>query len=111
MSNPRYPEEFKIEAVKQVTERGLPVADVAARLGMSTHSLYAWVKRYSKAQEQRAQEDDQHAELRRLRAELNPEDRLNADLKHVIGRKVPIRTKANLRAAAEDHMAVIASEP
>jgi len=46
MSNPRYPEEFKIEAVKQVTERGLPVAEVAARLGMSTHSLYAWVKRY-----------------------------------------------------------------
>lgn len=53
MSNPRYPEEFKIEAVKQVTERGLPVAEVAARLGMSTHSLYAWVKRYSKPQEQR----------------------------------------------------------
>ena len=70
MSNPRYPEEFKIEAVKQVTERGLPVAEVAARLGMSTHSLYAWVKRYSKPQKQRAQEDDQHAELRRLRAEL-----------------------------------------
>jgi len=68
MSNPRYPEEFKIEAVKQVTERGLPVAEVAARLGMSTHSLYAWVKRYSKPQEQRAQEDDQQAELRRLRA-------------------------------------------
>ncbi|MCQ4323125.1 IS3 family transposase [Stutzerimonas stutzeri] len=70
MSNPRYPEEFKIEAVKQVTDRGLPVAEVAARLGMSTHSLYAWVKRYSKPQEQRAQEDDQQAELRRLRAEL-----------------------------------------
>lgn len=52
MSNPHYPEEFKIEAVKQVTERGLPVAEVAARLGMSTHSLYAWVKRYSKPQEQ-----------------------------------------------------------
>ncbi|PAV66075.1 hypothetical protein WR25_23540 [Diploscapter pachys] len=62
MSNPRYPEEFKIEAVKQVTERGLPVAEVAARLGMSTHSLYAWVKRYSKPQEQRAQEDDQQAD-------------------------------------------------
>jgi transposase len=46
------------------------VAEVAARLGMSTHSLYAWVKRYSKPQEQRALEDDQHAELRRLRAEL-----------------------------------------
>lgn len=43
--------------------------------------------------------------------ELNPEERLNADLKHVIGRKVPIRTKAKLRAAAEDHMAIIANEP
>lgn len=29
--------------------------------------------------------------------ELNPEERLNADLKHVIGRKVPIRAKAKLR--------------
>ncbi len=29
MSNPRYPKEFKIEAVKQVTERGLIVADLA----------------------------------------------------------------------------------
>jgi transposase len=55
MSNPCYPEEFKIEAVKQVTERGLLVAEVAARLGISTNSLYAWVKRYSKPQEQRAQ--------------------------------------------------------
>ena len=70
MSNPRYPEEFKIEAVRQVTERGLPVAEVASRLGMSTHSLYAWVKRYSKPEKQRVQEDEQQAELRRLHAEL-----------------------------------------
>lgn len=34
MSNPRYPEDFKIEAVKQVTEKGKPVADVAQRLSM-----------------------------------------------------------------------------
>ncbi|WP_426128958.1 IS3 family transposase [Pseudomonas sp. DWP1b1] len=70
MSNPRYPEELKIQAVNQVTEKKLPVADVAARLGVSTHSLYAWIKRYSKPQEERQQDDDQHAELRRLRAEL-----------------------------------------
>ncbi|MCT4501782.1 IS3 family transposase [Pseudomonas sivasensis] len=70
MSNPRYPEEFKIQAVNQVTEKKLPVAEVAARLGVSTHSLYAWIKRYSKPQEERQQDDDQHAELRRLRAEL-----------------------------------------
>ncbi|MCY1563428.1 hypothetical protein D9M68_1010270 [compost metagenome] len=37
---------------------------------MSVHSLYAWIKRYGKPQEQRQQEDDQQAELRRLRAEL-----------------------------------------
>ncbi|MCW8163301.1 hypothetical protein D7236_22060 [Stutzerimonas stutzeri] len=33
-----------MEAVKQVTERGLHVAEVSARLGMSMHSLYAWGK-------------------------------------------------------------------
>ena len=70
MSNQRYPEEFKIQAVKQVTEKKLPVSEVAARLGVSVHSLYAWVKRYTKPQEQRVEEDDQSAEVRRLRAEL-----------------------------------------
>jgi len=43
--------------------------------------------------------------------ELNPEERLNADLKHVIRRKVPARTKAKLRAATEEHMTVIGNEP
>ena len=37
----RFTEEFKLEAVKQVAERGFGVADVAKRLGVSTHSLYA----------------------------------------------------------------------
>jgi transposase len=53
-----------------VTEKGKPVAEVAQRLGMSAHSLYAWIKVYSKPQEQRQQDDDQQAELRKLRAEL-----------------------------------------
>lgn len=33
MSNKRYPEEFKFEAVKQVTERGHSAPDVTKRLG------------------------------------------------------------------------------
>jgi|GEM_PF-1723339 transposase-like protein len=33
MSRKRYPEEFKIEAVKQVTEAGYSAYDVAERLG------------------------------------------------------------------------------
>jgi len=39
MSSKRYPEEFKIEAVKQVTERGHSVAEVANRLRTTTHRL------------------------------------------------------------------------
>jgi len=45
MSTKHYPEEFKIEAIKQVTERGRPVAEVATRLGVSSYSLYQWLKR------------------------------------------------------------------
>ncbi len=70
MSNKRYPEEFKIEAVKQVTERGHSVADVAARLDVTTHSLYAWIRKFGpNAVEHQAREDEQ-AEIRRLRKEL-----------------------------------------
>lgn len=61
MSNQRYPEEFKIQAVNQATEKQLPVSEVAAGLGVSVHSLYAWIKRYTKPQEQRVQEDDHHS--------------------------------------------------
>src|SRR6516225_2204410 len=39
--------------------------------------------------------------------ELNPDERLNADLKHAIGAKVAVRTKAKLKSAAEAHMATI----
>ena len=44
MKRVRYPAEFKAEAVKQVTERGQGVVDVAKRLGMSDKSLYLWVR-------------------------------------------------------------------
>jgi len=70
MSNQRYLEEFKTQAVKQVTEKQLPVSEMVARLGVSVHSLYAWVKRYTKPQEQRGEEDYQSVEVRRLRVEL-----------------------------------------
>jgi transposase len=43
--------------------------------------------------------------------ELNPEERLNADLKQAIGKKVPVRTKAKLRAATEQHMTNLAQNP
>ncbi len=70
MSSKRYPEEFKIEAVKQITERGYPTSEVSARLGVSKHSLYAWVKEYSHPAAIRIEAQGQQAELRRLKAEL-----------------------------------------
>ena len=70
MSKQKYPEEFKIEAVKQITERGHKVADVSARLGVSQHSLYQWIKRYTLPVEQRQTQTSQTDELRRLKAEL-----------------------------------------
>ena len=43
--------------------------------------------------------------------ELNPEESLNVDLKHVITSRVPARTKAKLRAAATDHMTMLEQNP
>lgn len=70
MSAKRYTEEFRIEAVKQITDRGRPVAEVADRLGVTTHSLYQWRKRYSVPEAERIAVTDQQAEVRRLKAEL-----------------------------------------
>jgi transposase len=70
MSDKRYAEEFKVEAVKQVTEKGHSVYSVANRLGVTTHSLYAWCKKYGQGAQGAIHQDDQQAEIRRLKAEL-----------------------------------------
>jgi transposase len=70
MSHKRYPEQFKIEAVKQVTVAGHSVADVAQRLGATTHSLYAWIKRYGPDSEEHLQQSAESAKIRRLQKEL-----------------------------------------
>ena len=70
MKSKRYTEEFKIEAVKQVTERGYSVAEVAKRLGTTTHSLYAWLKRYEVPQPRQANRVDDQTEIAKLKAEL-----------------------------------------
>jgi len=40
MGSARFCEEFKRDAVAQITERGYPVSEVSKRLGVSTHSLW-----------------------------------------------------------------------
>jgi transposase len=43
MSGRRYTKEFKIEAVKQVVDRGYKAREVAERLGVTYKSLYDWI--------------------------------------------------------------------
>lgn len=43
--------------------------------------------------------------------ELNPEERLNADLKQALYTKVPVRTKAKLKAATAEYMQTLAESP
>ena len=43
--------------------------------------------------------------------QLNPEERLNADLKQEMGKQVPVRTKAKLRKAANSHMMRLEQHP
>ncbi len=72
MGQQRYTPEFKDEAVKQVTERGHSVQEVAARLGVSSHSLYKWVKSVRPSKEEQRGDEllDAKKEILKLRAEL-----------------------------------------
>ncbi|HAN4350658.1 TPA: IS3 family transposase [Escherichia coli] len=70
MSGKRYPEEFKTEAVKQVVDRGYSVSSVATRLDITTHSLYAWIKKYGPDSSTHKEQSDAQAEIRRLQKEL-----------------------------------------
>ncbi len=78
MSQGRFADEFKQEAVRQVVERGYTVADVAKRLGVSVQSLYKWVKAYAP----------------------NTTDRYEAEIKEV--RRENLKLKSELRRAQEE---------
>jgi transposase len=66
MGKANFSDEFKWDAVAQITERGYPVAEVSQRLGVSRHSLYAWKKKFA----QSVGGDDKDVEIRRLKREL-----------------------------------------
>ncbi len=72
MSSQRYSPEFKDEAVRQIIERGYSVAEVSERLGVSSHSLYKWVKavKPDKTEEHAAELVEAKSEVLRLRAQL-----------------------------------------
>jgi transposase len=70
MGTPRFTPEFKEEAVRQITERGYSVASVATRLDITTHSLYAWIKKYGPDSSTNKEQSDAQAGIRRLKKEL-----------------------------------------
>ena len=72
MSRKRFAEEFKIEAARQITERGFAGRDVA-ELGVSPNSLYAWIKPFGLPAEKHVQQQDLGAEIGCLQAQLKRE--------------------------------------
>ena len=72
MGRPHFTPEFREEAVRQVIERGHSVVDVASRLGVSSHSLYKWVKdaKPSKSEQRSDELLESKKENQKLRAEL-----------------------------------------
>lgn len=67
MSKANFSDDFKRDAVAQITERGYPAAEVSKRLGVSQHSLYAWKKKFS----QPPGHGGKDAEILRLKRELS----------------------------------------
>jgi len=70
MSGKRYTDEFKIEAVRQITEGDYPVQEVAARLGVTTKSLYDWKAKFGKPCGEYQKEKATQDELKKLKADL-----------------------------------------
>lgn len=70
MSNPRYTQEFKDEAVRQVLERNYPAKEVAERLGIALNTLYIWIRKARPSQAEAEELAVQKKEIQRLKAEL-----------------------------------------
>lgn len=70
MSRQRFSPEFKAEAVRQVLKRGYSVQEVAERVGVSTHSLYKWVRAARADQPEADELAAKKLEIQRLKAEL-----------------------------------------
>jgi transposase len=69
MGTSNYSDEFKRDAVQQITVRGYPVREVSRRLGVSSHSLYKLLRLFAEPAPKLGSIDHE-AENRRLKREL-----------------------------------------
>jgi len=74
MERRRFTREFKLEAVKLVTERGVAIAQAARDLDISGQVLRRWVKEFDSDHQQafpgHGQQKGDQAEITRLRREV-----------------------------------------
>lgn len=75
MGSPRYTQEFKEAAAKQVLEGGHPAKEVAIRLGIAEKSIYNWVKQVKRSTKPPVKADKESIELlqeeiKKLKSEL-----------------------------------------
>jgi len=70
MSRPKYTQEFRDEAVRQVTERNYSAREVAERLGIALNTLYIWIRKTRPARAEAEELTIQKREIQKLKAEL-----------------------------------------
>lgn len=71
MKRTKYTAEFKLEAVKQITEKGHSATEVASRLGVPVGLLYTWARKFKGSDEQPIEDiKTLQAEMAKLKAEL-----------------------------------------
>lgn len=68
MGTSNYSDDFKRDAVHQITVRGYPVCEISRGLGVSPHSRYKWLKLFSDRSPKPGV--DHETENRRLKREL-----------------------------------------
>lgn len=109
IGKPNFSDEFKRDAVAQITDRGYPVAEVSQRLGGSAHSLYAWKRQLAKVVSGDTGKD---AEIRQLKRELARVTEERDILKNRRGFGPPVRGRnwlcygGNRRVAADSLLVV-----
>ena len=102
-----FSDEFKRDAVVQISERGYPLAEVSPWLGPSPHSLYAWKRQFAKVVSISgdAGKDTEIPQLKRDLARVTEErDTLKSDrVLHLHQGEDRLQSKRGLTAALPVH--------
>lgn len=86
MRGVRYPQEFKLQAVRRCLEQERPIAEIARELGIHANLLYRWKAEYLTQNEpDKLPGETPEEEIRRLRRELERVRQERDFLKKAVG--------------------------